>query len=66
MTEKWNHPWSGSDTERLRALWGAVSAMAIARILGRTRNAVIGRAHRAGLKRLRYAHKRKLLPQVKA
>lgn len=42
--------WSAEDTEQLRALWGRqLSAAEIGAIIGCSRHAVIGRAHRIGL-----------------
>jgi hypothetical protein len=44
--------WKTSEVEYVRRWWGTLSALKIARTLGRTRNAVIGAAHRAGLPNL--------------
>jgi GcrA cell cycle regulator len=46
-------PWSPDAVARLEALWraGELSAAAIARTLGVTRNAVLGKVHRLGLSR---------------
>lgn len=45
-----NKPWSAEDDKILEKMWGT-GATAIGKILGRTRNSVIGRAHRRGLSR---------------
>jgi GcrA cell cycle regulator len=43
-----NGVWTENDMARLREMWlGGDSATAIGRILGRTRNAVLGKVHRA-------------------
>lgn len=43
--------WTIERTESLRTLWGAgISGATIARQLGCTKNAVVGKAHRLGLK----------------
>jgi GcrA cell cycle regulator len=43
--------WTAAEDERLRALWAdlAVSAGAIGREIGRSKNSIVGRAHRLGL-----------------
>lgn len=46
-----NKPWSAEDDKILEKMWGTGST-AIAKHLGRTRNSVIGRAHRLGLAKL--------------
>jgi len=51
------NPWLDEEDEVLRREWRNMSGTQIGRLIGRTKNAVIGRAHRLGL--------RKLAPQVK-
>lgn len=41
--------WTREAKDRLRALWPDNSASRIAELFGRTRNAIIGKAHRMGL-----------------
>ena len=43
--------WSAEDDERLKQLYGVMSAAKIGEMLGTTKNAVIGRANRLGLSR---------------
>ena len=45
---------------RLTALWGMTSCVAIGHELGKTKNAIIGRAHRLGLRNIRPEPKPKL------
>jgi GcrA cell cycle regulator len=45
-------PWTEIETDYLRAQWGVISARIIGRDLGRTKDAVIGRAHRLKLRKL--------------
>ncbi|MCC3246701.1 GcrA family cell cycle regulator [Methylocystis sp. WRRC1] len=45
-----NRPWTEKEIEIVRDMWGtAASAAEIGKLLGRTKNSVIGRAHRMGL-----------------
>lgn len=55
--------WTAEETEVLRAEWGSISASQIGDLIGRTRNMVIGRARRLGLKLLRKPAQRKRKPQ---
>lgn len=45
--------WTAERDKRLRSMWGKVSTTEIAGELGTTKNAVIGRANRIGLPRLK-------------
>lgn len=47
--------WSASDTDILRGLWGKLSCAEIAKVVGTTKNAVIGRAHRLGIPKVKNA-----------
>ena len=47
-----HYPWSPDDKAILHKLWGRETMAAIAKKLGRTRNAVAGMAYRMGLPRL--------------
>lgn len=52
MTDRTIIEWPPEDLERLRALWLAVPVLATAEIgrqMGRTKNSVVGKAHRIGL-----------------
>ena len=58
-------PWSYADDAKLRELWETTPASKLAAIFGRSRNAVIGRAHRMKLppKRFRSGNKTKSAPK---
>lgn len=45
--------WSAAQDNALKAMWGRKRCADIARVLGTTKNAVIGRANRLGLPRLK-------------
>lgn len=51
MKTKWpmNHNWSREDIATLRKHWGTLTPREIAAMIGVTRNAVIGKAHRLKL-----------------
>lgn len=58
-------PWSYADDAKLRELWETTPSSKLAAIFGRSRNAVIGRAHRMKLppKRFRSGNKTKSAPK---
>lgn len=58
-------PWSYADDAKLRELWETTPSSKLAAIFGRSRNAVIGRAHRMKLppKRFRSGSKTKSAPK---
>jgi len=58
-------PWIAPEDDILRELWGRERAVDIAQRLGRTRNAIIGRAHRLGLAPLRKPRKPGARPPAK-
>ncbi len=45
--------WSDEETETLRRMWGTASCAEIAAVIGRSRNAIIGRDYRLGLSKSR-------------
>lgn len=64
-------PWTPREDQMLRAMWRTEnhSAAIIASVLGRTRNAIIGRAQRLGLSTIgpkRGRRKRVLIPRLEA
>lgn len=44
-----NTPWDEKDVEKLKEMWPDNSARAIARTLGKSRNAILGKANRLNL-----------------
>jgi hypothetical protein len=56
--------WTEADTARLLEMWGTVSCAKIAAALGKTRNAVIGRAFRLGLSKPRQAGQWRTIAQA--
>jgi len=58
-----NHPWPETDLQYLKDNWIKLPTIAIANHVGRTKNAVIGRAHRLGLPNLKQIQDRPAIPK---
>lgn len=53
--------WTAGDTDVLKKCWGKLSCAEIARKIGTTKNAVIGRAHRLNLPSLKRAPSKEMV-----